>query len=380
MAKKKPITIDEETKIKTETFLNMLDSEMRYRSEMNVAETLFDWVDQVEFACPYIDNIVRNPKVFLINEEEVVKIEKAKKISVESVKDLAKNTHYIEKIDPVTQDIKPSKILIEHREETYNTYENRFIYTLLYHLFRFVREKEALISEFDMSKAKILEYAASTDTGNEKINIELKVSAREVPKDVDTTKFRDELNSIKARLKKIKAYFGGWQKSEFYQALERSRVSFVRPPIRKTNVILKNPNFQVAMKLWEYLNTYDDKDDDKKAPKKDLKTSGDDILKGILGDTFLANYLVLDSISASRKEQKEKIVKYAVFILQQQIKRVISVLLESGIEMSDEELLDMISIEIRDEKTKRVLDSSAVKEKFKGEIEEYLKKVGKYLR
>ena len=48
--------------------------------------------------------------------------------------------------------------------------------------------------------------------------------------------------------------------------------------------------------------------------------------------------------------------------------------------MSDEELLDMISIEIRDEKTKRVLDSSAVKEKFKGEIEEYLKKVGKYLR
>ena len=140
-------------------------------------------------------------------------------------------------------------------------------------------------------------------------------------------------------------------KSEFYQALEQP-CFFCRPPIRKTNVILKNPNFQVAMKLWEYLNTYDDKDDDKKAPKKDLKTSGDDILKGILGDTFLANYLVLDSISASRKEQKEKIVKYAVFILQQQIKRVISVLLESGIEMSDEELLDMISIEIRDEKQK----------------------------
>ena len=55
-----------------------------------------------------------------------------------------------------------------------------------------------------------------------KINIELKVSAREVPKDVDTTKFRDELNSIKARLKKIKAYFGGWQKVSFIKLLNKA--------------------------------------------------------------------------------------------------------------------------------------------------------------
>ena len=44
---------------------------------------------------PYIDNIFRSPNRFIVNEEEVVKIEQAKKITVETIKHLSKNTNFI---------------------------------------------------------------------------------------------------------------------------------------------------------------------------------------------------------------------------------------------------------------------------------------------
>ena len=64
-------------------------------------------------------------------EEEVVKIEQAKKITVETIKHLSKNTNFIQTIDPVTGDVTPSKLLNVRKEESYDTYENRLIYTLV---------------------------------------------------------------------------------------------------------------------------------------------------------------------------------------------------------------------------------------------------------
>lgn len=59
---------------------------MYYQSDFSSDSFDFNWVDEIEFACPYLDNIVTNPKVALIKEEDVVKIEKAKKVSVASIK------------------------------------------------------------------------------------------------------------------------------------------------------------------------------------------------------------------------------------------------------------------------------------------------------
>ena len=43
------------------------------------------------------------------------------------------------------------------------------------------------------------------------------------------------------------------QYSEVYKALEKEDVPLVQNPIKKTNVILKNVNFQYAMKLWDFI-------------------------------------------------------------------------------------------------------------------------------
>jgi exonuclease SbcC len=377
MAKTKNIEVDEKFQKKSEEFIENMNSDMRFKSEFIGDDMLFDWVKEIEFACPYIDNIIRNPKLTLVNEEDVVKIEKAKKISVTSIKDLSKHTHYIEKIDEKTNEVSPSKILIERREETFNTYENRFIYTLIYNLLRFIMRKESLLEDIRAKSDKVLEYAASTDVGNERVNIELKVSSRDLPKNQTSDDFDNEILSILARVKKIKDYIISWRRSEFIETLERDHASFVVPPIKKTNMILKNPNFQIAMKLWEFLQTYDYKDNEDF--REGLDTEGDNDLRGVLDDAFLMSYFVFDSVSLTKKEQKEKLSKYAVIMLSKQVQRVVSILLRSGIKITEDDLLDMISVEIKNEQTQRLVDSTDVKKKFKNAIDEYFERIKDYL-
>ncbi len=366
------IDVDGKLKGKSETFINKVNSNMYFESDLSSDLMSFDWLNEIEFACPYIDNVVRNPKFTLTKEEEVVKIEKAKKITVASIKDLSSHTHYIEKIDPVTQEVKPSKILITRYEDTFNTYENRFLYTLIDNLIRFVMKKESQLNHFESKNSKTLEYAASTFTDKENVKIELKISSDEIPKGNEDNEFENEIKSIKKRLRRIRDYFTSWKRSEFIESLEKERVSLVTPPIKKTNTILKNPNFQIAMKLWEFLQRYDEKDS--QGSKESLNTSGDNVLRGILDDSFLMNYVVLDSISSSRREQKEKLSKYAIVMLNQQIQRAVSILINNGIKITEEEILAMIANEMKIEKNKRLIGSTDVKKKFKSAIEEYLER------
>ena len=96
MAKVLNISEDPKSKEKSQLFIKNVNSDMHYKSELSSEGSNFDWLDEIEFALTYIDNIVRSPRVILVSEQEVVKIERAKKITVESVKDLARNTFYIE--------------------------------------------------------------------------------------------------------------------------------------------------------------------------------------------------------------------------------------------------------------------------------------------
>ena len=97
-------------------FNKNIESNMRYRNEISSDLLNLEWLDLLENACPYIDNIIRNPKLTLIREENVNKIEKVRKTSVESVKNLAVHSQYIEKIDDLTKDVQPSKLLEVYNE------------------------------------------------------------------------------------------------------------------------------------------------------------------------------------------------------------------------------------------------------------------------
>lgn len=367
--------VEKDVKDRTDIFLKKLGSEMFFKSDYEGNLVSFDWVDIIEEACPYIDIIVRQPKIALIREENTVKIEKSKKITVASIKDLSKHTEYINKVDKKTKSVEPKKILDVRNEETYNIYENRFLYTLIDSLLKFVLEKEELLNNFELSDDKVLEYSAKTVTDFEKIDIELKVTSETLPTAKVDKKIKDEIKKIKARIKRIKEYISSWQRSEMYKALDKAHVSFIKPPIKKTNIILKNPNFRIAVKLWEYLLKFEDDED----TKENDTDNGNDVLKGFLDHSFLIDYLVLDSLVPSKREQKKKMAKNAVLLLKEEIRRIVDLLLSAGIEITDEELLNMIAKEIKKDKSERLVGIDDVKKKFKNAMEEYLERAQEYL-
>ena len=377
MAKIENLPEDQYTNEKSEKFIKNINSDMHFRSEFSANESNFDWLNEVEFALIYLDNIVRSPRVILVNEEEVVKVERAKKITVASIKNLARNTHFIEKIDDATKDVQPSKILEVRSEESYNTYENRFIFTLIDMLTRFIARQEEALKDIKNDSSKTLQYAASTTINGERVKIELNINSQEETKLDNDKETQEKLKEIKERIKKIKQYLTYWNKSEFIKNLIKARASFVIPPIKKTNLILKNPNFQVATRLWEFLYSYglNDQED----VKSGVDTSGTNTLKEILDDSFLTQYFVLDSISQSKREQKEKLSKYAVVMLQQQVQRAVSILLNSGVKITDEQILEMLADEIKKERNKKTVGKTDIKKKFMSAMDEYLESTQNYL-
>ena len=370
---------DEKKLNKSRLFLEKLESDMEYKSLYNGDLISFDWLDEIEFACPYIDIIVRNPKLTLIQEENLVKVERSKRITVASVKDLAKHTQYIDDVDPKTNDVRPSKILDIRNEETFNIYENRFLYTLINDLERFVASKEKLLNNFELNKNKTLEYKASSLTTDEKVNIEVKVTSSSLPSKQEDKKLEEEIKKAKERLKRVKDYLSSWDRSEMVKALKKEHVNFVSPPLKKTNILLKNPNFKIAVRLWDIIRTYDlDKKDES---KESDDNNSIDIMKSFLDHSFLIDYSVLDSMARLKRDEKKNMTKYATIILTEEINRVMTLLASCGYKTTEEELLSLIAKELKEEKKNRSVSVNAddVKKKFKSAMEEYLERTQKYL-
>ena len=62
------------------------------------------------------------------------------------VKHLSRNTNLIQDYNQKTGEVKPSKILNINKEESFNTYENRFIYTLINNMKLYIERKKKELS------------------------------------------------------------------------------------------------------------------------------------------------------------------------------------------------------------------------------------------
>jgi len=365
--------IEEVVKKKKNKFLKSLESNMYFKSVFSGDSLSFEWLDQIEFSCPYIDIIVRNPKLTLIKEERVVNVEKSKKVTVESIKDLSRHTNYISKYDEEKNYVEPSKILNIFNEETYNIYENRFLYTLIKQVESFIMKKEEELKNFKFNDSKLLEYSATSKTDFEKINIELRINSESFSNEKPNPKFDEEIKVAKARIKRIKDYIRSWNTSLLFKELERAHISLVNPPIKKTNILLKNPNFQIGLRLWDYLQKYDMQE--KNIIRPDMEQTGKNPLQDFIDHSFLIDYFVLDSISKRKKEQKEKMSKYAILLLTEEIQRTIRLLNNMGIDVDDESILNMLAKNLKEQKNEKLIGADDVKKKFKNAMDEYLERM-----
>lgn len=373
----KTLKVNKEIRDVKDEFIKNIDSKMDYESLLQSDFLVFDWVDEMEFACPYIDIIVRNPKLTLIQEKNVVKVERAKRINVESVKNLAKNTHYINKVNE-DRSVEPKKILEVRNEETFNIYENRFLFTLIEDMARFISEKEKILNNLELVDNKRMEYAASTIAGGEKIKIEVAITSQSLPDGKIDKKLAEEIANVKKRLKRIKDYISSWYHSEMMKQLNREHVKPIKPPLKKTNITLKNPNFKIAARLWDFLRMYDLEEKKNKPDSTEINDSIE-LLRGFLDHSFFIDYSVLNSVSTKKRTQKKKMTEYSLVILTEEVHRMVSLLASSGVKMTDDELLELTLKEIKSEKKERNVGSEDVKKKFQSAMDEYLERIQKNL-
>lgn len=364
--------IDVNLKTKKELFSNKVESDFKFNSNYLGDVLNLEWLDKIEATCPNIDTIVRRAKFALIKEEEIVRMERSKNVTVESIKDLAKHTNYIDVYEPDKGKVLPSKILNVKSEETFNIYENRFLFTLITCMDDFIYKREQELKDLTVNDEKSLLYKGRSEIGSEKVDIELKITSLITnTKDIDK-KIKEELKILFKRIKRIKEYIGSWQKSEMYKALEKAHISLINPPIKKTNVILKNPNFQLAVLLWDYLRMYDL--DDNENIRDNLNKEKNELMKYV-DQSFLKTYCVLDSFSKLKSTQKHKMADYLVLLLLDEVENTMEILKSCGYDISEEQLINMILKENKNKKNTRLVGSDDVKKKFKSAMDEYLERI-----
>ena len=364
--------IDVNLKMKKEKFVEKTVSDFKYKSNYMGDVLNLEWLDEIESACPNIDTIVRRAKFALVKETEIVRMEKSKNVTVESIKDLAKHSNYIEKHNPDTNEVMPTKILNVRSEETFNIYENRFLFTLINTMDNFIYKREQELKDLTVNDEKTLLYKGNSEIGSETVHIDLKItSVINNSKDVNK-KIKEELKVLFKRIKRVKEYMSSWKRSEMYKELEKARVAEVIPPIKKTNIILKNPNFQIAVRLWDYLRLYEL--DDNENIRDNMNREQNDLIK-FVDQSFLKNYCVLDSISKLKSTQKHKMTDYLVLMLLDEIENTLAMIRSCGYDMSDEQLLTLLLKETKNKKNNRLVGSDDVKKKFKSAMDEYLERM-----
>lgn len=208
------------------------------------------WLTEIEKALPHLDMVIRNPRNTIKEVEEIVPIAMSRKITVESIKHLGQHTDLIQDIDKKTGKITPSKILNIHKEETLDTYENRFVNTLIDRLYIFINIRyNKLVQTAEAQEAYSFNYDTVADSGDgRKVNISFKIET------VDSLVGGSNDTDVWARLERVKKAIEGYKGSVLCTTLGNA---FIRPPVMRTNAITKNVDLMACLTLWQFIESYD---------------------------------------------------------------------------------------------------------------------------
>ena len=217
------------------------------------------WVEMIEQTIIPLDTIIRNPRRFIKNEEEILPIEMVKSVTTDSIRHLAQHTNMIATVkgDEVT----PQRMLNIHKEESFETYENRFIYTLLQKLQYFLDKRlQALMAKTGAQDMLEMRLDGNFETGKDKVEYKLEFSYTTPHVDLadEDLKINADVSQLSAmqRVERIRRILYDFMGSQLIRTLEGC--ALVRPPLTMTNVLTKNQDFKKAVELWMFIERYDD--------------------------------------------------------------------------------------------------------------------------
>lgn len=210
------------------------------------------WLTVVEEGIESIFNIVDKPRRFIATSEEVVPVALAKKITADSVRHLSQNTQFIASNE--AGEIQPTRILNVTTEESYDLYENRFVYHLIQRLFVFVDKRTDIIfwSTGDET-CNVMSMESKIDDAYEEISykVEMTIKNRQSYVENDT----DNMDLFK-RIDRVRRMSRTLRASSFCDIM--NGCAKVRSPIQRTNLMMKDPDYRACYKLWQFIEGYDE--------------------------------------------------------------------------------------------------------------------------
>ena len=353
-------------KDKSTNFLSKVDSKLMMDVDRSHLVENDEWMDMVEFTIPYLEKALTKEIKNIVTEEEIIKIELIKKVTVESVKHLSKHVNLVDKKKQKSGEVTPKKILNSYKEETFLTYENRFLYTLIKLIedYMYLRKKQE-DEEYKGKNHQNANYQAEVKLGKEKINVNMEYHSERVTQITKTEKTSERIASIERSLKMLK-------QTEVYQTLVAKKATYVKAPLKMTNVLLKNVNFQYAVKLWNYLSDQMELNDKTINETSNYEEKG--IVKELVDEDIFLLYSIFkktDNTNILKGQAKSAIEdkKMAKELTDAMIERII----ELNPDMTEKELNKLISEKILIMKTRKLISLKPIEDRFKDRIEKYMK-------
>ena len=311
----------------------------------------------IEDSLDAINNVIEKPRRFITTEQEVVPVSLAKKTSADSVRHLSQNTQFLAPSDD--GGVHPTKILNVNMAETYDLYENRFVYHLIQRLLAFVDRRTDVIfwSTGNEVRNRFTMHSKIGDAYEEiEYNVEMTVKDRQNFAENDA----DNMDTF-MRIDRVRRLVMALRGSSFCQLMKGCSV--VRSPIQRTNLIMKDPNYRKCFQLWQFMERYDKVG--YSIQVKDSALAFDDEYLTQMYTNLINNYAVFKSLVSDDRNLTELASEQREPVVPKFIKEIKEEFVDS---------CDIPDVEVRkvfiEEVTQAQLDAEAALEEQRGKNEE----------
>lgn len=316
-----------------------------------------EWISVIEDSLDAINNVIEKPRRFITTEQEVVPVSLAKKISSDSVRHLSQNTQFLAPSDD--GGVHPTKILNVNMAETYDLYENRFVYHLIQRLLTFVDRRTDVIfwSTGNEVRNRFTMHSKIGDAYEEiEYNVEMTVKDRQNFAENDA----DNMDTF-MRIDRVRRLVMALRGSSFCQLMKGCSV--VRSPIQRTNLIMKDPNYRKCFQLWQFMERYDKVG--YSIQVKDSALAFDDEYLTQMYTNLINNYAVFKSLVSDDRNLTELASEQREPVVPKFVKEIKEEFVDS---------CDIPDVEVRkvfvEEVTQAQLDAEAALEEQRGKNEE----------
>lgn len=350
---------------KSVQFLGQIDSKLLMDVSKSRVTENNEWIDMVEFTMPYLEKALTKQIKNIVTEEEIIKIELIKKVTVESVKHLSKNVNLVDRYNQQSGEVVPKKILNDYKEETFLTYENRFLYTLIKLIedFIYLREKQSP-NEYKGKNYQKANYEASIKLKKEKVNVNVEYNSEVLTGIRKKDGSAERIADIKKKLKVLK-------QTDVYVTLVSKKATYVKAPLKMTNVLLKNVNFQYAVKLWNYLSEQIELNDKITNESSEFEEKG--MVKKLLDeDIFLMHSIFKSTDLENQFKGKAKSAIEDKKVTKELTDALIEKIIELNPDMSEKDINKLITDKLLVMKTRKLISLKPIEDKFKEKIDKYM--------